>query len=115
MFANFFKSLLDGRLQRAAALHFAFALQPLKGSALVGCDVIGLVALYFVLRIVFRSMMNITLVLKILGVDGDDRPGHPTGFRIPAYVIANAEFLTHVAILPAFRAMTEPVRSGCHS
>jgi hypothetical protein len=60
-----------------------------KRAAFVGRDMIGLVALDFVLRIVFRSVMHMTLVVEIRGVDGDDGPRHPACFRIPAYMIAD--------------------------
>ena len=56
---------------------------------------IGLVALDFVLGIVFRGVMRMTLVVEILGVDGDDRPRYPACLGIPAYVIADLEDLCH--------------------
>src|SRR6516164_285416 len=62
-----------------------------KRAAFVGRDMIGLVALDFVLRIVFRSVMHMTLVVEIRGVDGDDGPRHPACFRIPAYIFENIE------------------------
>ena len=45
-----------------------------KRAAFVGRDMIGLVALDFVLRIVLRSVMHMTLVVEICGVDSDDGP-----------------------------------------
>jgi hypothetical protein len=74
-----------------------------KGTALMGCDMIGLVAFDFILRIVFRGVTHMTLVVKILGVDGGDRPRHPTGLGIPAYVIADLESLGHLVILLTFK------------
>jgi hypothetical protein len=67
-----------------------------KGAALMGCDMIGLVAFDLVLGIVFRRVMHITLVVKIFGVDGNDGPRHSTGLGIPAYMIANLEPLSHL-------------------
>src|SRR6516225_12091391 len=67
-----------------------------RRAAFVGRDMIGLVALDFVLRIVFRSVMHMTLVVEIRGVDGDDGPRHPACFRIPAYMIADLEPLGHL-------------------
>jgi hypothetical protein len=46
----------------------------LKGTALVGGDMIGLVAFDFVLWIILRGVMRIALVVKISGVNGDDGP-----------------------------------------
>src|SRR5215469_3733905 len=66
-----------------------------KRAASVGRDVIGLVALDFVLRIVLPSVMHMTLVVEIRGVDSDDGPRHPACFRIPAYMIADLEPLGH--------------------
>src|SRR5215469_8779741 len=82
-----------------------------KRAASVGRDVIGLVALDFVLRIVLPSVMHMTLVVEIRGVDSDDGPRHPACFRIPAYMIADLEPLGHhvdslflsEALLPAAR------------
>ena len=67
----------------------------LEGTAFVGCNVIGLVALDLVLGIAFRRAMDMTLVIEILGVNGDDRSRYPTGFGIPAYVIADFELSHH--------------------
>jgi hypothetical protein len=57
----------------------------------MGCDMIGLVALDFVLRIVFRGVMHMTLVVEVSDVDRDNGARHPAGFGIPAYVITNLE------------------------
>ena len=61
----------------------------------MGCDVIAFIALYFVLRIVFRGVMNIAFIAKIFRVDGDNSARHPPRLRIPAYMIANLESLSH--------------------
>ena len=62
----------------------------------VGRDMIGFVAFDFVLRIVFRSVMDMTFVIKVRGMDGDDGPCHAAGFGIPAYMIAYLESPTHL-------------------
>jgi len=52
---------------------------------------IGFVAFDFVLRIVFRSVMDMTFVIKVRGVDSDDGPSYAASFGIPAYMIAYLE------------------------
>ena len=59
-------------------------------------DMIGLVALDFVLRIVFRGVMHMALVVKVSGVDRHDGARHPARLGIPAYVIADLESLSHL-------------------
>ena len=66
---------------------------------LVQGDVIGLVALDFVLRLVRGGTVNVALVIDILSMDFDDFSAHPPGFRIPAHVIADFECLDHCAVL----------------
>lgn len=65
------------------------------GTAFMSRDVIGPIALDFVLGIIFRGMMDMTFIVEVAGVDGDDRPRHPARLGIPAYVIANLESLGH--------------------
>ena len=43
-----------------------------EGAALMGGDMVGLVAFDFVLGIVFRGVVSMALVVKILGVDDND-------------------------------------------
>jgi len=58
---------------------------------------VGFVAFDFVLRFVLRSVMDITFVIKILGVDGDNGPCHAASFGIPAYMIAHLKSLMHLS------------------
>jgi hypothetical protein len=44
-----------------------------------------------------------TLVGKILGVDGDNGSRHPTRLGIPAYMIANLKRSCHLAIPLTFK------------
>jgi hypothetical protein len=67
-----------------------------KRTILVGRDVIGSIAFDFVLRIVSRSAMGVTLVVEVSGMDGDDGPRYPTGLGIPTYMIANLESHSHL-------------------
>jgi hypothetical protein len=63
-------------------------------AALVRRDMIGFVAFDFVLRIVFRSVMDMTFVIKVRGMEGDDGPCDAASFGIPAYMIAYLESLS---------------------
>lgn len=65
----------------------------------MSCDMIGLVAFNFILGIVFRSVMDITFVIEVSGMDGDNCPRHPARLGIPAHVIANLEPPSHPADL----------------
>ena len=65
-------------------------------ATLVSRDMIGLVALDFVLRIVFRRMMRIAFVIKVPGMDLDDCSRHPPCLGIPAHLIADFEPLYHL-------------------
>jgi len=64
-------------------------------AAFVSGDVLGLIALDFILRIVPRGAMDVALVVEIGGVDRDDRSRYPAGLRIPAHVVADFERLCH--------------------
>src|SRR6516164_4786723 len=66
-----------------------------KRAALVHGDVIGFVALDFVLRVVFRGVPQIALMGKIPPVHLDDFAAHARGFRVPADVAADSEFFSH--------------------
>jgi hypothetical protein len=74
-------------------------------AALVGRDVIGLVAFDLVLRIILRAVMDVTLVVEVAGVNGDNGPRDAAGLGIPTDVIADLESFRH-AVLRAgcFRA-----------
>src|SRR5207237_7011465 len=78
------------------ASHFVIAIRVFKSTALMGGDMICLVAFYFILRILFRGVVHMTLVVEIFGVDGDNSPRHPTCLGIPAYMIANPKHLSHL-------------------
>ena len=95
---------------RRVPAHSLRAVQQAKGTALVGCDMIALVALYFVLGIVFGRVMLIAFVVEVSRVDGDDSARHPTRFGIPADMIANSELLGHVAILSVTAAPERRLR-----
>ena len=58
-------------------------------------DVVGLIALYFVLGFVLASAMHMPLVINILCVNLDDLATDAAGLRIPAYVIADFESFFH--------------------
>src|SRR5688572_20563339 len=96
----------------------AFAPYAFEGAALVGRDMIGLVALDLVLGIVFRRAMPMALVVEIPGVDGDDGPGHPASLGVPAHMIPDLERPCHHAALPngcrrsGARNMTETSLTG---
>jgi hypothetical protein len=51
-------------------------------------DMIGLVALDFVLRVIFRRTVPVALVVEILVMNPDDFAGHPPGLGIPTHMIA---------------------------
>jgi hypothetical protein len=75
----------------------------------MGRDMIGLVALDFVLRIVFRGVMHMALVVEVSGVDRDNGARHPACLGIPAYVISDFESLSHFvgpSFLPKARFST---------
>ena len=74
----------------------------IERAALVGCDMIGLVTLDFVLGIVRRGVMHIPLVVEVTGVDGDDRARHPAGLGVPGHMIADPETSSHRAMFPLF-------------
>jgi hypothetical protein len=58
-------------------------------------DVIGLVALNFVLRIVFAGVMSVTFVIEIFGMHFDNGAADPAGLRVPNYMISDLEPLFH--------------------
>jgi hypothetical protein len=81
-----------------ADLHRKSAEASQHGSLVQG-DVIGLVALDFVLRLVRAGTVNVAFVINVSSMDFDDFSAHPPGFRIPAHVIADFECLDHGAVL----------------
>lgn len=64
-----------------------------KCVAFVSSNVIGLVALDFVLRVFFRGTVRVPLVIEIFGVNGNDGAADPAGLGIPADVITHLEWL----------------------
>ena len=58
-------------------------------------DVIGLVALDFILRIIRRSTVNVAFIIDGSFMHFDDFSAHTSGFRIPAHVIADFKFSWH--------------------
>src|SRR5665213_2543301 len=64
-------------------------------AALVGRDVIALVAFDFILRIAGRGVVRVALVVEVLGVDGNDLPRDMTGLGVPSHMIADFEPLGH--------------------
>src|SRR6478609_10725008 len=80
-----------------------------EGAALMGGDMVGLVAFDFVLGIVFRGVVSITFVVKILGVDGDDGARYPARLGIPSYMIADLKLLPHcVGLIPSSAQPARP-------
>lgn len=71
----------------------------LQHRGLVQGDVIGLVALDFILRLVGCSMVDVAFVIDVPFMDFDDFSAHAPGFRIPAHVIANLERLDQRSVL----------------
>jgi hypothetical protein len=82
----------EGKLRTSPSLRRVF-----ERATLVSRDMIGFVAFDFVLRIVFRRVMDMTFIIKVRGMDGDDGPCHTAGFGIPAYMIAYLESPIHLS------------------
>jgi hypothetical protein len=62
-------------------------------------DMIGFVALDFVLWLIPAGMVNVTFVGNVTSMHFDNFSTHPAGFRIPTYMIANLERLDHRWVL----------------
>src|SRR6185437_6925300 len=58
-------------------------------------DMIGFIALDFILRLIRAGMVNVAFVGNVTAMHFDNCPTHPAGFRIPTYMIANLECLDH--------------------
>ena len=52
-------------------------------AALVGCDIVGFVAFDFVLRVLSGGVVDVTFVIKVAGMNGDDPTRHPTSLGTP--------------------------------
>src|SRR6185437_15751379 len=63
--------------------------------ALVGRNVVGLVAPDLVLRVILAGVVRVALVVEVPGVDLDDGAADVAGFRVPGDVIADFEFGWH--------------------
>jgi hypothetical protein len=62
-------------------------------------NVIGLVAIYFILWHIRGGTVNVAFVIYGLPMHFDDCSAYASRFRIPAHVIANFERLDHCAFL----------------
>ena len=67
-----------------------------KRRTFVRSNMVSLAALDLILRRLESRMMRASLVVKIVGVNLDDRAADMTGFRIPSYPIADLEPLSHL-------------------
>jgi hypothetical protein len=63
--------------------------------AFVEGDVLGLAALDLVLRRFRARMVRVAVNIEIACMDANDRPADAPGFRIPAHMIADLEFVFH--------------------
>ncbi len=61
-------------------------------------DMIGFIALDFILRLIRAGMVNVTFVGNVTPMHFDNFSTNPASFRIPTYMIANLERLTHGSI-----------------
>src|ERR1044072_3053004 len=71
------------------------AMRFFQGRAFVRGDMVGLVALYLVLRILLGCVVPVSLVVEVPGVHPDDLSADMPGLRIPAHVIADLELPRH--------------------
>jgi hypothetical protein len=63
----------------------------------VGGDVVRPVAFDLVLGILFRRVMNMTLVVEVIFMDRDHSSGYPARLGIPGYMIADPKSSRHVS------------------
>jgi hypothetical protein len=63
--------------------------------AFVHGDVIGLIALDFVLRIIRAGVVRVALVIDVLGMHLDDPAADAPGLRVPGHVVADFELSWH--------------------
>ncbi len=59
------------------------------------CNMIRFIAFYFVLRIGFRGMVRIALVIEIRCMHFYDRAGNLPRFGVPAYFVSDFKFCAH--------------------
>jgi hypothetical protein len=79
-------------------VHAAPSSRLAESAAFVGRDVVGLVTFDFVLRVIFRAVMDVTLVVEIAGVDGDNSSRNAAGLGIPTDVIADLKAFRHTVL-----------------
>ena len=65
----------------------------IERTALMSRDMIGLIALDFVLRIVLGSVMGMSFIVEIAHMNLDDLSRYVASLGIPAHVIADLELL----------------------
>src|SRR5213080_693667 len=63
--------------------------------ALVQGDVVGLVALDFILWLSLARVVRVPFVINVLHVHLDDSPADVPSLRVPGYVIAHLELSLH--------------------
>lgn len=73
------------------------ACEPPERSTFVQRDMVCLVALDGILRVCAGRVMGVSFVAHILRMHFDNVSAHPPSFRIPAYMITDLEFASHVA------------------
>src|SRR5215470_6781345 len=65
---------------------------PFQRRTLVHRDVVGLVALDFVLRVILAGVMRVPFVIDISGMHFDNLAADAAGLRVPGHMIADLEF-----------------------
>jgi hypothetical protein len=80
----------------------------LQGRAFVHCDVVGLVALDFILRVFLARVVGIPFIINISCVHFNDLAADLSGLRVPRHVIPDAKPSGHVGIRRA--VFLEPQR-----
>src|SRR2546429_8611806 len=68
---------------------------PFQRRTLMHGDVVGLVALDFILWLILARVVCVPFVINIFGVHLDDRPGDVSSLRVPGHVIADLECSLH--------------------
>src|SRR5205809_7688526 len=72
---------------------------PSQHRALVQGDVVGLVALDFILWLSLARVVGVPFVINVFTVHLDDPPDDVPSLRVPGYVIAHLEISLHTARL----------------
>src|SRR5438309_12072166 len=68
---------------------------PFQRRTLMHGDVVGLVALDFILWLILARVVGVPFVIKAFRVHIDDRPADVPGLRVPGHVIADLECSLH--------------------